>query len=65
MSTWRICRIDEDHFAEIAADAWYELIGLRNVISHGYETIDRERIWDMIADELPELTTSLVALDNE
>ena len=49
----------------IAADAWYELIGLRNVISHGYETIDQERIWHMIADKLPRLSMSLVALDNE
>ena len=46
-----------------APDAWYKLIGLRNIISHGYKTINHERIWSMIADGLTELGASLAVFD--
>lgn len=58
-------RIDEARFAEVAPEAWYQIIGLRNIISHGYETIDFERIWERIAYGLPEVKASLAALDDE
>lgn len=60
-----IRRIDEARFDELAPETWYQLIGLRNVISHGYEAIKWDRIWRMISQELPELRTSLSALDGE
>jgi len=52
-------RIDEERFANVADDGWFQVIGLRNVISHGYETIDRTRIWQMITDDLDDLDASL------
>jgi uncharacterized protein with HEPN domain len=58
-------RIDGDRFAEIADETWYQLIGLRNVTSHGYETINFERIWEMTSGELSELKMSLAALDDK
>jgi uncharacterized protein with HEPN domain len=59
----RMRRIDAGRFAEVADDSWPQLIGLRNVISHGYETIDREQIWQMIRDDLPAFVASLDRLD--
>jgi len=58
----RIRHIDEDRFAEVADRTWYQIIGLRNIISHGYETIDQERIWQIVNTQLPALATSLHAL---
>lgn len=55
-------RLDEDHFAEVADISWYQLIGLRNIISHGYETIDQAQIWQMIISELPTLSATLEVL---
>ena len=55
----RMRHIDEERFAEIADPTWYQVIGLRNVISHGYEKIDPERIWHIISAELPALENSL------
>jgi uncharacterized protein with HEPN domain len=37
----------------MAHDSWYKLIGLRNIISHGYETIDFDQIWQIVTVELP------------
>ncbi|MDQ3655173.1 MAG: DUF86 domain-containing protein [Chloroflexota bacterium] len=36
----RIRHLDEDGFSGPGDDSWHKLIGLRNVISHGYHTID-------------------------
>lgn len=58
----RMRQIDEEAFVATADDTWLQLIGLRNVISHGYHTVKRETIWLMITEELPALTSSLDAL---
>jgi uncharacterized protein with HEPN domain len=55
----RMRRIDEEVFAAAAHDSWIQLIGLRNVISHGYHTVTKERIWSMVTEELPSLAASL------
>lgn len=59
----RMRHIDEERFAEIADPTWFQVIGLRNVISHGYETIDPERIWHIISAELPALEQSRAVFD--
>ncbi|SRR6266702_5195338 len=35
-------------------DSWHKLIGLRNIISHGYREIDFAIIWEIISMKLPE-----------
>jgi uncharacterized protein with HEPN domain len=45
--------LDDDAFEQRAAESWNQVIGLRNIISHGYRTIDFERTWQIITDELP------------
>lgn len=59
----RLRHIDEDAFAEAASDSWIQLIGLRNVISHGYHQIKPETIWQIVVDELPAFSQSLSAFD--
>jgi len=34
---------------------WKNIIGLRNVVVHGYGQLDMEMIWSTLTDDLPEL----------
>jgi len=57
----RIRRLDESWFDGQAPASWRKLIGLRNVISHGYESIDFKAIWRMVVEELPAFADSIEA----
>jgi len=35
---------------------WPEIVGLRNRLIHGYDDVDLDILWDIIQDDLPELT---------
>ena len=41
---------------------WDKLIGLRNIIAHGYLAIDFETIWTIITDRLPDVISELETL---
>jgi uncharacterized protein with HEPN domain len=41
---------------------WTQMIGMRNVIVHGYFSINLTIIWKTITEELPVLKTQLAAL---
>ncbi|MGD0093413.1 MAG: HepT-like ribonuclease domain-containing protein, partial [Planctomycetota bacterium] len=41
---------------------WPQIVGLRNRIVHGYDTLDRKRIWDIISADLDPLVTELEKL---
>lgn len=51
--------IDEKLFLALGDESWNEIIGLRNVIFHGYVTIRVERIWDFLVEDLPRLADSI------
>ena len=38
---------------------WSEIIGMRNRLVHGYDTIDLDLLWDTVQLELPPLIQSL------
>ncbi len=38
---------------------WREIIGMRNRLTHGYDTVDLKVLWDTIAEDLPPLITDL------
>jgi uncharacterized protein with HEPN domain len=42
--------IDEERFARIAHRSWYQVIGLRHRISHGYHLTDRDAIWQIVSE---------------
>lgn len=44
------------------SDEWHKLIGLRNIISHGYREIDFEIIWDILACGLIDFTAEITRL---
>lgn len=38
---------------------WREIIGMRNRLTHGYDTVDLKVLWDTIAEDLPPLIADL------
>lgn len=42
--------------------AWNNLIGLRNIIAHGYAQVDREKIWGIMQQDVKVLIAELEAL---
>lgn len=51
-----------DFYEEHYSQEWNKLIGLRNIISHGYREIEFEIIWDIIAGKLNEFKNEVKAL---
>lgn len=58
----RVREVFPDYYDTHYTDAWHSLIGLRNVIAHGYWQIDREKIWNIVQHEVPNLITELEVL---
>lgn len=42
--------------------AWAEIIGLRNILVHGYDTIDLDILWKIAEKDLPPLISRLEGL---
>jgi uncharacterized protein with HEPN domain len=56
-------RLSPDLFALPGHDSWNKMIALRNIISHGYEHVEMNRIWQMLVDELPTFSTTIARAD--
>ena len=41
---------------------WKNIIGLRNVVVHGYGQLDTEMIWSTVTDDIPELCQKCEAI---
>jgi len=41
---------------------WKPLVGMRNRLIHGYETVDLDILWSTVADDFPLLIKSLEAI---
>ncbi|MEJ2221668.1 MAG: DUF86 domain-containing protein [Desulfobacterales bacterium] len=52
-------RIDNELKASNPQVPWREIIGMRNRLTHGYDTVDLKVLWDTIAEDLPPLITDL------
>jgi uncharacterized protein with HEPN domain len=39
-----------------------QIVGLRNRIIHGYDSVDDEIVWDVVQNKIPALTAQLTAL---
>lgn len=55
-------RVSQEYQSAHAEIPWREVIGLRNVITHESDEIDRDRIWQFVQEQLPELITKLEPL---
>lgn len=52
-------RVDVSSSAAMPDIPWRRIIGLRNILAHGYEQVAHEILHRTIVDELPALTASL------
>ena len=59
----RIKRLDTSLLDDIPEHE--RIIGFRNIIIHGYDTIDVAIVWDAISNQLPKLKEQLQHLLNE
>ena len=41
---------------------WRDMIGLRSIVTHGYDQIDDDELWQVIECDLPELIRKLEAI---
>jgi len=41
------------------AVSWRKIIGLRNLLAHGYWVIDAEELWDVAKNKVPEFVAEL------
>jgi len=48
-----------DYYVQHSSDEWYKLIGLRNIISHGYREVDFEIIWVIIEYHLKDFRENI------
>jgi uncharacterized protein with HEPN domain len=59
----RLERADPSTAARI--DRYREIIDFRNVLAHGYDSVNNERVWGYIESELPALRRPAAALLEE
>ena len=56
----QLAKIDPQLAARVRDHA--QIIGFRNVLVHGYVTLNHSRVWDAVQGELPSLQANLEAL---
>ena len=47
--------LTQDFTAAHTQIPWRRIIGLRNVVVHGYGQLDTEAVWATVTDDIPEL----------
>ncbi|MFN3407341.1 MAG: DUF86 domain-containing protein, partial [Caldimicrobium sp.] len=58
-------KLPEEVYQKYSDIPWKNIIGLRNVIIHGYFIVDLEIIWKIIKDQIPQLKERLKAILEE
>ena len=51
--------LSEDFCEKVTNISWMQIIGIRNIIAHGYIKIDKKTIWDTVKDNIPDLKNKL------
>ena len=59
----RLSRADPEVAASI--DEISRIIGMRNVLAHGYATVDNRLVWDVVTSKLQRLAAQLESLARE
>ena len=54
----RLIRIDEEKLEEIIPE-YRSIVGLRNIIAHGYDVVDPMVVWDVVINHIPVLSEQI------
>ena len=52
-------RLTEEFKAEHPDVAWRDLVGMRNILAHGYFHVDRDVMWTAVTRDVPKLRSAL------
>lgn len=55
-------RVPEGMRARYPEIPWPQIIGLRNRLIHGYDSVDLDILWQIVTGDLPPLITSLESI---
>lgn len=55
-------RVPESTRGENSRIPWREIVGTRDRLIHGYDQVDLDVLWTIVADQLPELIRQLDAV---
>ncbi len=57
-------RVSTDRRAAVPQIPWKEIVGMRNRLTHGYDAVDLDILWNVIQDDLPPLIDQLQTIVN-
>ncbi len=55
-------QVSDDLRSEYPDVPWSKMTGLRDVLIHGYMTVDLEIVWDVVSNRLPKVAKSVSAV---
>ena len=58
-------RVPEDFRSQHSQVPWRDITDLRNRLVHGYDSVDFDRLWTIIRDDLPPLIEQLEVIVRE
>ena len=58
-------RVSPEGQAQYPLIPWREVVGMRNRLVHGYDSVDLDVLWDTIEDDLPPLIAELERIIRE
>ena len=56
-------RVSEEGRAAWPNLPWKEMVGMRNVVIHGYDAVDLAVVWETVTNDLPKLIAALERRD--
>jgi uncharacterized protein with HEPN domain len=56
------CRLPEDLRTSHPEVPWRQIIGTRNYLAHGYDSVDYQVVWDAVQHEIAPLRTQIQRL---
>jgi uncharacterized protein with HEPN domain len=58
-------RLSDDLKGRYPAIDWRSIAGFRNVIVHDYLGVDMKQVWDIVAEDLPNLKLAIATIRHE
>ena len=41
---------------------WRDIVGIGNIMRHGYDVVDERRVWEVVQSDLDQLKTAVTAI---